>query len=111
MTALGDSWPYLALILVGFLPNDLWRMLGVVVGHGVDEKSELITWVRAVAIALLAGVIARIIVVPPGTLATIPLAVRLAAIGCGFAAYLAARQSVLIGVLVGEAALVLGAMI
>ena len=111
MMWLDDLWPYLVLILVGFLPNDLWRMLGVIVGHGIDENSELIVWVRAVAIALLAGVIAKIVVVPPGALATIPFVIRLAAIGCGFVAYLAARQSVFVGVLVGEAALVIGAAI
>jgi hypothetical protein len=111
MTPLGEFWPYLVLILAGFLPNGLWRMLGVIIGHGVDENSELIIWVRAVAIALLAGVIARIVVVPPSALATIAFSVRLAAIGCGFAAYVAARQSVFAGVLVGEAVLVIGAMI
>jgi len=73
MTPLADLWPYLVLILCGFLPNDLWRMLGVIVGHGVAENSELLIWVRAVAIALLAGVIAKIVVVPPSALATILL--------------------------------------
>ena len=111
MTPLADLWPYLVLILCGFLPNDLWRMLGVIVGHGVAENSELLIWVRAVAIALLAGVIAKIVVVPPSALATIPLAIRVTAIGCGFGAYLAARQSVFVGVLAGEAVLVIGAVI
>ena len=111
MTPLTDFWPYLALILCGFLPNDFWRMLGVVVGHGISERSELLIWVRAVAIALLAGVIAKIVVVPPTALATIPIAIRLTAIACGFGAFLAARQSVFVGVLVGEAALVIGATI
>jgi hypothetical protein len=111
MTWLADLWPYMLLILVGFLPNDLWRMLGIIVGHGIDENSELMLWVRAVAIALLAGVIAKIIVLPPSALASVPFVVRLAAIGCGFAAFLAVRQSVLIGVLVGEAVLVIGAAI
>lgn len=111
MMALTDFWPYLALILCGFLPNDIWRMLGVIVGHGVSENSELMIWVRAVAIALLAGVIAKIVVVPPTALATIPFAIRLVAIGCGFAGFLVARQSVLVGVIAGEAVLVVGAMI
>ena len=111
MMPLADLWPYLVLILGGFIPNDIWRMLGVIVGHGVSENSELLIWVRAVAIALLAGVIAKLVVVPPTALATIPLAIRLAAISSGFAGFLAARQSVLVGVVVGEAVLVIGAMI
>ena len=51
---------YLMLILVGFLPSDLWRLLGVVLAGGVDEQSELLLWVRAVAVAVLAGVIAKL---------------------------------------------------
>ena len=41
--------------------------------------------------------------------ATVPLGLRLAAIGCGFAAFLLVRRSVFAGVLVGEAVLVVGA--
>jgi len=41
------------------------------VAHGLDEGSELVVWVRAVATALLAGVIAKIILFPPGGLADV----------------------------------------
>jgi branched-subunit amino acid transport protein AzlD len=111
MTALAEMSPYLVLILVGFLPSDLWRLLGVVVARGVDEESEIIIWVRAVAVAVLAGVIAKLVLFPPGALAGVPLALRLTAITCGFAAFLLVRRSVFVGVLVGEVALVGGAMI
>ena len=60
---------YALLLLVGFLPNEIWRMLGLVVARGIDDESELFMWARAVAIAVLAGVIAKIILFPPGTLA------------------------------------------
>ena len=109
MTPLAELSPCLVLILVGFLPSDLWRLLGVMVGHGIDEESEIIIWVRAVAVAVLAGVIAKLVMVPPGALATVPLGLRLAAIGCGFAAFLLVRRSVFAGVLVGEAVLVVSA--
>ena len=46
---------YLALILVGFLPSEVWRWLGVLLGRGLDEQSEIILWVRAVATALVAS--------------------------------------------------------
>ena len=101
--------PYLVLILVGFLPNEAWRMLGIVVAHGLDEGSELVIWVRAVATALLAGVVAKITLFPPGGLADVPLSVRLCAIAFGFAAFLIVRRSVFAGVVAGEAALILGA--
>ena len=99
---------YLVLILVGFLPSDLWRLLGVVLARGVDEQSELLLWVRAVAVAVLAGVIAKLALFPPGALADIPMPMRLTAIACGFAAFVLARGSVFVGVTVGELALVTG---
>ncbi|MEA2854144.1 MAG: hypothetical protein QOE02_4163 [Rhodospirillaceae bacterium] len=110
MNWLADLAPYLVLIAAGFLPNEVWRMLGIVVAHGLDEGSELIIWVRAVATGLLAGVVAKIVLFPPGALADVSLAVRLGAIAIGFAAF-SVRRSVFIGVLVGEAALILGAFI
>jgi hypothetical protein len=109
MNGLGDLSPYLVLIAAGFLPNEVWRMLGIVVAHGLDEGSQLVIWVRAVATGLLAGVVAKIVLFPPGGLADVRLTVRLAAIAIGFAAFLLMRRSVLAGVLVGEAALILGA--
>jgi hypothetical protein len=86
-------------------------MLGLIVARGLDEGSELVVWVRAVAVAVLAGVIAKLVIVPPGALASVPLAVRLAAIACGLAAFLLVRRSVLAGVLVGEAVLFVGALL
>ncbi len=100
---------YLLLVLVGFLPNEIWRMLGLVAARGLDEQSEWFMWARAVATAVLAGVIAKIVLLPPGALATVPLALRLGAIACGFAAFLLMRKSVLLGVLVGETVLLAGA--
>ena len=103
--------PYLALILVGFLPSEAWRWLGVLLGRGLDEQSEIILWVRAIATALVAGVVARIVLFPPGALASVPLTVRLAAIAGGFLAFLLVRRSAFAGVLVGEAVLVAGALL
>jgi hypothetical protein len=108
MSWLAELTPYLVLIAAGFLPNEVWRMLGIVVAHGLDEGSELVVWVRAVATGLLAGVVAKIILFPPGGLADVPLSIRLAAMAVGFAAFAAARRSVFIGVLAGEVTLILG---
>ena len=101
---------YLALLLVGFLPSEIWRWLGVLLGRGLDEDSEIVLWVRAVATALVAGVVARIVLFPPGGLAGVPLEVRLGAIGCGLAGFFLLKRSPFAGLIVGEAALVLGAL-
>jgi hypothetical protein len=102
-----ELWPYLALIVAGFLPNELWRVLGLVMARGLDEDSELVILARLVATAIIAGVIAKLVLFPPGALATIPLGVRLGAVGCGCAAFVLSRQSVFAGVAAGEAALLL----
>jgi branched-subunit amino acid transport protein AzlD len=101
--------PVLALILVGFLPNEMWRLLGLLLVRGLDERSQVIVWVRAVATAMLAGVMAQLVLTTTGGLATIPVAVRVAALAMGFVIFLIARRSVFAGVLAGETALILGA--
>jgi hypothetical protein len=106
MSGYEGLWGYLVLVLVGFLPCDLWRFLGLMLGRGIDEESELLVWVRSVATAVLAGVIAKIVFFPPGSLAAIPLWVRLAAIGSGFLAYLVIRRSVFAALVTGEAVLI-----
>src|SRR5260221_10966540 len=58
-TTLQDFGPVLALILFGFLPNEVWRLVGLILGHGLDEKSQIIVWVRAVATPILAGGMAQ----------------------------------------------------
>lgn len=109
MTLAGaDLWPYLVLILVGFLPNEIWRALGLVLARGLNEDSEIVAWSRAVAVAILAGVIAKLIFFSSGALAAIPLPVRLVAAVCGFVAFLAVKRSVFAGVAVGEAVLLAG---
>jgi Branched-chain amino acid transport protein (AzlD) len=108
---MSELWPYLVLLLVGFLPNEIWRWLGVIAARGLDEQSEIVVWVRAVATAILAGVIAKLTIFAPGALASVPLSVRLAAVAIGFAAFLLVRRSAFVGVATGETALVMGALI
>src|SRR5262245_20321335 len=86
--------PYLVLILVGFLPNEIWRALGLVLARGLNEDSEIVVWSRAVATAILAAVIGKLILFPSGTLDNIPLAVRIAAAACGFVAFICIKRSV-----------------
>lgn len=112
MSALsGEMAAYLALIVAGFLPSEVWRWLGVVFARGLDEDSEIVVWVRAVATAILAGVIAKLTIFAPGVLATVPTPVRLGAVAIGFVAYVLLRRSVLAGVIAGEVALTLGALL
>ena len=112
MSALwGEFGAYLALVLVGFLPNEVWRWLAVIFSRGLDEDAEILVWVRAVATAILAGVIAKLTIFSPGVLATIPTSLRLGAVVIGVIGFLVMRRSVFVGVLAGEAALIVGALV
>jgi hypothetical protein len=84
----------------------VWRVLGVFLSQGLDERSEVIVWVRAVATTLLAGVVAKLLISPAGALAAAPLAGRFACLLVGLAAFFLLRRSVLAGIVVGEAALI-----
>jgi branched-subunit amino acid transport protein len=104
----GDAHAIALLLFAGFLSNEVWRLLGLVVGGGIDENSDLLVWVRAVAAAILAGVIAQILITPPGALATVPDLVRYGAAAVGFVVYLVVRRSVFAGVVAGEIVILAG---
>ena len=106
--AMADLWPFLILITVGFLPNEIWRALGLVLARGLNEDSEIVMWSRAVATATLAGVIAKLLLFSNGSLAAIPLGVRLGAAAIGFVVFLVAKRSVFAGVAAGEVLLLAG---
>jgi hypothetical protein len=109
MSALIGEWhALLILIIAGYLPNEIWRAFGLVVGHRIDEGAEILIWVRAVATAVLAGVIIQVVLAPPGALQTIPASVRFGALGVGFVVFLLARRSVIAGVAAGEVVILLG---
>jgi hypothetical protein len=108
---LAEFWPYLVLIFVGFLPNEIWRLLGLVLVRRLHEGGEVLIWVRAVATAILASVIGKLIFFPPGALASVPLSVRIGAIVLGLIAFVLIRRSVFAGVVAGETALIAGAML
>ncbi len=108
MSTVAELSPYLVLILVGFLPNEVWRALGLVLARGLNEDSEIVVWSRAVATAIIAGVLAKLILFSSGALATIPLSVRVGAAVAGFLAYLVIKRSVFAGVIVGELFLLAG---
>ena len=110
MNALAELWPYVLLVLVGFLPNEVWRVLGIVLARGLDESSQIIVFARAVATAILTGVVGKLVVFAPGALASVPLGVRLGAIALGTAAFMVSGRSVFAGVATATIAIVAGAL-
>lgn len=108
MRMFAELSPYLVLILVGFLPNEIWRMIGLLVSRGIDENSEVIVWVRAVATAILTGLVGKVVVFAPGSLETVPLWIRLLAAALGMLAFFVFRGSVLAAVATGTIAIAVG---
>lgn len=100
--------PWLILILVGVLPTEIWRVIGVFASTNVKEGSELFIWVKGVATATLAAVVAKLAFFPAGALANVPFSVRLAALVIGICAFYISKKRIFIGVFAGEIALILG---
>jgi branched-subunit amino acid transport protein len=104
----GDWHALVVLLLAGVIPNQIWRMLGLWLGGGLDEGSDLLMWVKAVATAILAGVIAEILVRPPGALASVPDFLRYGALLVGFIVFMLTRRSIFAGVVSGEVVMLAG---
>lgn len=105
----GDGWSALIyLFIAGYIATDIWRLLGVLAAVKVNEDSEVFRWVKSVSTALVAALIARIVLFPVGALADVPLWVRGGALGLGIIIYLATKRSIALGIIAGEAFLLIG---
>ncbi|WP_269929507.1 AzlD domain-containing protein [Aminobacter sp. HY435] len=101
-------WPFVFILVGGWLVTDAWRFLGVYLGDRITEDSDLLVLVRALATALVAAVIGNLIVFPSGALADTALALRIGAVVAGFVAYLFLGRKVLVGIVAAEAVLLAG---
>lgn len=112
MTALGSGWSAtLALLFIAVVVHEPWRWAGLVIGRAIDVESELFQWVRAVATALVSGLVMRLILFPAGELAHLPAWLRIGAFAAGIAGFYAGRRSLGAGIAAGVAALVLGQLL
>ncbi len=104
-------WPFLFILISGWLATDAWRFLGVYLGDRISEDSDLLVLVRALATALVAAVIGNLIVFPSGELARASLTLRLGSSVAGFGVYLLLGRKVLVGIVVAEIVLLVGMII
>ncbi len=92
----------IVLILACAAGTYLWRALGVAVAGRLDPNGEIFSWMACVALAMVAGLVARMLVEPVGVLATTTLLERLGATACGCVIYfVVTRRNLLAGVLTG----------
>lgn len=101
------AWP---VVLLAIAATYLWRGLGVLFSARIDPDSAIFQWVSCVSYAMVAGLIARMIIMPLGVLAETPLFDRLAATALAFTVFFLWRKRIFPGVLVGVAAFVLLAL-
>ncbi len=87
----------LALTLLCGLATYFWRAMAVLLSGRLTLDSELFRWIECVAYAMVAGLMARIVLLPSGVLATTPVADRV--IGCliALAAYRLFKRNLLAG--------------
>lgn len=97
--------PLWLLVLVCGAATYLWRGVGVLLSGVVRPQSELLTWVGCVAYAMVAGLVARIVLMPEGMVAQTLLADRLLACAAAAAVFFLGGRNLLAGVATGGAAL------
>ena len=102
MSLLDDGFGgYLILLLIAALAHEPWRWLGLVLARNLTVDSEIFIWVRAVATAVVAGLVMRLLLFPAGNLADVPLWLRFAALGGAVALFFLSRRNLGVGIVGG----------
>ncbi|HYC02850.1 MAG TPA: AzlD domain-containing protein [Azospirillaceae bacterium] len=104
MAEAGGVW---AVLLLACLATYLSRGLGVLFAERIDPEGPTFRWVGCVAYAMLAGLVARMILMPIGPLAQVDLATRSSAAVAAAAIYLLSRRNLLAGLAAGMGVLFL----
>jgi len=101
-----DLTPWL-LVLGAAAITYVWRAAGVLVAGRFAPDGAVVRWVSCVAYAMLAGLFARMILLPAGQLAEVPLAARVGAMVIAIGVWLLARRNVFIGSCAGVGTVIL----
>ncbi len=98
-------WPFVV-ITASAAVTYAWRALGVLLAGRIDPGGAVFRWVGCVAYALLAGLVARMILLPIGPLRDAAVEARVGAAAVGLAAFLLTGRNLLLGLGAGVAAVV-----
>ncbi len=94
------------MLLLCAVATYLWRGPAVLLSAGIDPRSGFFTWISCVAYAIIAGLVARMLVMPTGSLAeTTALERVLGSLAAAAVYFQVTRRNLLAGVLAGAAAL------
>lgn len=109
MSALEDGFGgYLTILVAGALAHEPWRWLGYGLGSGIDGNSEIFHWVRAVATALVAALVTRILIFSPGALAGVEVGLRIAGFAAGLVVFYLSGRNIGAGIVGGAVLMVAG---
>jgi len=97
--------PVIAIALAA-LASYASRALGTLLSGRIRADSPAIEWITAVTFALMAGLVARMILLPIGGLSETPDWIRLSAAAACLAVFFITRKNVGLGVLAGSVTLV-----
>ena len=98
MSEQGLAW---RMLLAGIALTYVWRALGVLFATRIDPQGTAFRWVGCVAHAMLAGLIARMLLLPVGVLEDTTMLHRLAALAVAFAVFFVAGRRLLLSVSAG----------
>ncbi len=96
MTSEIPGW--LHMVVAGALVTYAWRAAGVLLVSRIDPQGMALTWVRAVATALVAALVARMLFTPSGLLAHTALPARFGAMVIGTIAWRIAGRRIEAGI-------------
>jgi branched-subunit amino acid transport protein len=105
-----DIDPLWYILILAAVVTYAWRMAGVMLGRRIDVDGRAFRWASAIAYALLAGLVARMIILPEGPLAATELPHRIAAAAAAAAVFFLTRKNLLLGVATGMAVLTMAGM-
>ena len=103
-----DLW---LLVIAGTIATYAWRALGVLLSGRIRVESELFSWIACVAYAMIAGLVARILLMPTGVLAETLVVDRLGACIVALIVYRLTHKNLLLGVTGGMLAIMLLAFV
>lgn len=95
------DWTLWIVVILSGLASYFWRAMGVAIAGKVSPDSEAFRFFACVAYAMLAGLIARMVVLPQGILEESSLLFRLIAIGLSVAVFFASKRNLPLGVATG----------
>ena len=103
---MNESYAIWLAVILGSLVTFCFRASGAVLSARLSPQSPVFLLISCVSYGLLSALVSRMIFLPIGELETVPLIVRLTALGMAGIAYILFRRSVFAAVSVGVLSLI-----